>query len=248
MLDRYQVLAGVIEQRILEPLLHNQKLALSALCFAVRTGNTFLGSLLFDGLRVGPPHISSQFVYMSRENSKEGFLRRPGNNLRPVLGIYKSTRCRGSNQRDRIGPFFIVPLGTRVGEGAWEEGRSPPEVVIAMEETLAEQEDRNLNSDSSSSSSDDDDEAAEDLRIKTLEKSLAKNPFDYDTNGLYALWWASSPCLDRFRSLVQYIQCLRKFGRLKQLRQARESMNERFPLSSEMWQEWIKDEVSLCTR
>ncbi|RWW82660.1 hypothetical protein BHE74_00008867 [Ensete ventricosum] len=119
---------------------------------------------------------------MSRENSKEGFLRRPGNNLRPVLGLYKSTRCRGSNQRDRIGPFFIVPLGTRVGEGAWEEGRSPPEVVIAMEETLAEQEDRNLNSDSSSSSSDDDDEAAEDLRIKTLEKSLAKNPFDYDTN------------------------------------------------------------------
>ncbi|XP_042379612.1 protein RETICULATA-RELATED 4, chloroplastic-like [Zingiber officinale] len=44
---RYQVLAGVIEQRILEPLLHNQKLALSALCFAVRTGNTFLGSLLW---------------------------------------------------------------------------------------------------------------------------------------------------------------------------------------------------------
>ncbi|XP_065020523.1 uncharacterized protein LOC103993510 isoform X4 [Musa acuminata AAA Group] len=119
-------------------------------------------------------------------------------------------------------------MGTRVGEGV-REGRSPPEVVIAMEETLAEQEDRSLNSDSSSSSSDDDDEAAEDLRIKTLEKSLAENPFDYDTN-------------------VQYIQCLRKFGRLKQLRQARESMNERFPLSSEMWQEWIKDEVSLCTR
>ncbi|XP_064934501.1 uncharacterized protein LOC135582506 isoform X4 [Musa acuminata AAA Group] len=119
-------------------------------------------------------------------------------------------------------------MGTRVAEGV-REGRSPPEVVIAMEETLAEQEDRNLNSDSSSSSSDDDDEAAEDLRIKTLEKSLAENPFDYDTN-------------------VQYIQCLRKFGRLKQLRQARESMNERFPLSSEMWQEWIKDEVSLCTR
>ncbi|CAL9775909.1 unnamed protein product [Musa acuminata subsp. burmannicoides] len=164
---------------------------------------------------------------MSRASSKEGFLRRPGNNPSPDLGLYKSTRCRGSNQRDRIGPFFIIPMGTRVGEGV-REGRSPPEVVIAMEETLAEQEDRNLNSDSSSSSSDDDDEAAEDLRIKTLEKSLAENPFDYDTN-------------------VQYIQCLRKFGRLKQLRQARESMNERFPLSSEMWQEWIKDEVSLCT-
>ncbi|KAG4979219.1 hypothetical protein AAZX31_12G009600 [Glycine max] len=44
---RYQVLAGVIEQRILEPLLHQHKLMLSAVCFAVRTGNTFLGSLLW---------------------------------------------------------------------------------------------------------------------------------------------------------------------------------------------------------
>ncbi|XP_020598566.1 protein RETICULATA-RELATED 4, chloroplastic [Phalaenopsis equestris] len=44
---RYQIVAGVVEQRILEPLLHNQKLLLSALCFAVRTGNTFLGSLLW---------------------------------------------------------------------------------------------------------------------------------------------------------------------------------------------------------
>ncbi|GKV16525.1 hypothetical protein SLEP1_g27156 [Rubroshorea leprosula] len=44
---RYQVLAGVIEQRILEPLLHQHKIILSALCFAVRTGNTYLGSLLW---------------------------------------------------------------------------------------------------------------------------------------------------------------------------------------------------------
>ncbi|KAK3019437.1 hypothetical protein RJ639_004508 [Escallonia herrerae] len=44
---RYQVLAGVIEQRILEPLLHQQKIILSAICFAVRTGNTFLGSLMW---------------------------------------------------------------------------------------------------------------------------------------------------------------------------------------------------------
>ncbi|KAL8029371.1 hypothetical protein ABFX02_14G221500 [Erythranthe guttata] len=44
---RYQVLAGVIEQRILEPMLHEHKLFLSAICFAVRTGNTYLGSLLW---------------------------------------------------------------------------------------------------------------------------------------------------------------------------------------------------------
>ena len=46
-LNRYQVLAGVIEQRMLEPLLHQRKLILSAASFAVRTGNTFLGSLLW---------------------------------------------------------------------------------------------------------------------------------------------------------------------------------------------------------
>ncbi|KAA8520216.1 hypothetical protein F0562_014472 [Nyssa sinensis] len=44
---RYQVLAGVIEQRILEPWLHQHKIILSAICFAVRTGNTFLGSLMW---------------------------------------------------------------------------------------------------------------------------------------------------------------------------------------------------------
>ncbi|TYJ99870.1 protein RETICULATA-RELATED 4 [Cucumis melo var. makuwa] len=44
---RYQIIAGVIEQRMLEPLLHKHKLALSAICFAVRTGNTFLGSLMW---------------------------------------------------------------------------------------------------------------------------------------------------------------------------------------------------------
>lgn len=44
---RYQLLAGVLEQRLLEPLLHQHKLMLSAACFIVRTGNTYLGSLLW---------------------------------------------------------------------------------------------------------------------------------------------------------------------------------------------------------
>lgn len=44
---RYQFLAGVVEQRMLQPLLENNKLLLSATCFVVRTGNTFLGSLMW---------------------------------------------------------------------------------------------------------------------------------------------------------------------------------------------------------
>ena len=42
-----QVLAGVIEQRMLEPALAATPLALSAACFAIRTANTYLGSLLW---------------------------------------------------------------------------------------------------------------------------------------------------------------------------------------------------------
>jgi hypothetical protein len=44
---RYQILAGVIEQRILEPMLHRRKLLLSVMSFGVRTGNTYLGSLMW---------------------------------------------------------------------------------------------------------------------------------------------------------------------------------------------------------
>ncbi|XP_020227534.1 protein RETICULATA-RELATED 4, chloroplastic [Cajanus cajan] len=44
---RYQVLAGIIEQRILEPLLHQNRLLLTAAYFTVRTANTYWGSLLW---------------------------------------------------------------------------------------------------------------------------------------------------------------------------------------------------------
>ncbi|CAJ1958447.1 unnamed protein product [Sphenostylis stenocarpa] len=44
---RYQVIAGIIEQRILEPLLHRNKPILTAAYFTVRTANTYWGSLLW---------------------------------------------------------------------------------------------------------------------------------------------------------------------------------------------------------
>ncbi|KAL5078109.1 hypothetical protein RYX36_017093 [Vicia faba] len=44
---RYQVLAGIIEQRILEPLLRRNKLMLTAAYFTVRNANTYWGSLLW---------------------------------------------------------------------------------------------------------------------------------------------------------------------------------------------------------
>lgn len=59
--NRYQVLAGIVEQRFLEPILHKHKLALSAICFAVRTGNTYLGSLMWDLQSINQSIKSSTF-------------------------------------------------------------------------------------------------------------------------------------------------------------------------------------------
>lgn len=64
---RYQILAGVIEQRILEPMLHNQKLLLSVMSFGVRTGNTFLGSLMY--VSNDPSHfVSVSFIPCNNAN------------------------------------------------------------------------------------------------------------------------------------------------------------------------------------
>lgn len=36
-------------------------------------------------------------------------------------------------------------------------------------------------------------------------------------------------------------------GEIEKLRQAREAMNEIFPLTPVMWQEWARDEASIST-
>lgn len=50
---RYQILAGIVEERGIETLFHGKPGICAALSFAVRTGNTFLGSILWvDFLRM----------------------------------------------------------------------------------------------------------------------------------------------------------------------------------------------------
>lgn len=83
------------------------------------------------------------------------------------------------------------------------------------------------NGSESDSDSDSDDEAVK-LQIQTLESELYANPGNYDAH-------------------VQYISALRKEGELEKLRVAREAMSELFPLTPAMWQEWIKDEISISS-
>ncbi|KAI5593099.1 hypothetical protein BDE02_04G196500 [Populus trichocarpa] len=78
----------------------------------------------------------------------------------------------------------------------------------------------------SDSDSDSEDESQQNQELKTLETELSSNPANYDSH-------------------AQYIKLLRKMGEIDKLKQAREAMNTVFPLSSDMWRDWAKDEASI---
>ncbi|XP_021824437.1 squamous cell carcinoma antigen recognized by T-cells 3 [Prunus avium] len=92
---------------------------------------------------------------------------------------------------------------------------------------LPDQDPSSSDSDSDSGS-EDGDQAQKNLQLQTLEAELSTNPGNYDAH-------------------VQYIKTLRQIADIEKLRQAREAMNELFPLTPSMWQDWAKDEASLST-
>ncbi|CAL8998279.1 unnamed protein product [Prunus brigantina] len=92
---------------------------------------------------------------------------------------------------------------------------------------LPDQDPSSSDSDSDSDS-EDGDQAQKNLQLQTLEAELSTNPGNYDAH-------------------VQYIKILRQIADIEKLRQAREAMNELFPLTPSMWQDWAKDEASLST-
>ncbi|KAH9627145.1 hypothetical protein KSS87_018385 [Heliosperma pusillum] len=81
----------------------------------------------------------------------------------------------------------------------------------------------------SESDSDSDSEAEQASQLQTLESELSRNPVNYDAH-------------------FQYIQLLRKLGEIDKLRRAREAMNLIFPLTPQMWQDWVKDELTMSSR
>ncbi|KAK0590803.1 hypothetical protein LWI29_031902 [Acer saccharum] len=96
----------------------------------------------------------------------------------------------------------------------------------ALENPKTTADDSSGSDDSSDSESDSEDEAQQKLELQNLELELSNNPSNYDTH-------------------VQYIKVLRKMSEIEKLRQAREAMNEIFPLTPAMWREWARDETCL---
>ncbi|XP_076126245.1 spliceosome associated factor 3, U4/U6 recycling protein isoform X1 [Alosa pseudoharengus] len=72
-----------------------------------------------------------------------------------------------------------------------------------------------------------DDEGEIEAEIQRLEEQLSINAFDYNCH-------------------VDLIKLLRQEGKLHRLRKARLKMSELFPLTEELWLDWLKDEIKLA--
>ncbi|KAF7200250.1 squamous cell carcinoma antigen recognized by T-cells 3 [Nothobranchius furzeri] len=105
-----------------------------------------------------------------------------------------------------------------------------------MEEDEAGVEEREMESDEEEgmgveNSDDEEDESSEDEKeneaeIQRLEEQLSINAFDYNCH-------------------VDLIKLLKHEGELFRLRKARQKMSELFPLTEEIWLDWLKDEIRL---
>ncbi|KAL1534950.1 squamous cell carcinoma antigen recognized by T-cells 3-like [Salvia divinorum] len=104
-----------------------------------------------------------------------------------------------------------------------EEDSNPNEVLMPDAKNPTEGSDSESESDSDS-----EDESQAKAQIEALETQLYNNPSEYDTH-------------------VQYIKALRKQGDLEKLSQAREAMSSLFPLTSDMWREWAKDQTTISS-
>ncbi|RWS20550.1 Squamous cell carcinoma antigen recognized by T-cells 3-like protein [Leptotrombidium deliense] len=94
---------------------------------------------------------------------------------------------------------------------------------------MEKEEDQKSISDSDTSLEDDDnDDELLETQIFELKSKICDNPYDYN-------------------AYLQLIDLVRKSGDLIRLREARENMAAKFPLTPELWLQWIRDESGLAT-
>ncbi|KAM9259988.1 squamous cell carcinoma antigen recognized by T-cells 3 isoform 3-T3 [Cariama cristata] len=82
--------------------------------------------------------------------------------------------------------------------------------------------------DSDSSGDGEDEEKENEAEIQRLEEQLSINAFDYNCH-------------------LDLIKLLRQEGELVKLRRARQKMSELFPLTEEIWLDWLKDEIKMAS-
>ena len=96
------------------------------------------------------------------------------------------------------------------------------------EKEEAMEEDQGEDSGSESDASSDEAERSLNARLEATEKTLAEFPYDYAAH-------------------VEKISILKDLSELDRLRDAREAFAEKYPLTSELWLAWIKDERGIAS-
>ena len=104
--------------------------------------------------------------------------------------------------------------------------------VLGSDSDKEQVESSGINRDSSedSDTSDDDDDsmnAAAEAEVRLIQSALSQNPYDYDSHQML-------------------IEKLHQMGELDRLREARENMSSKFPLTPELWLFWLRDEMKLA--
>ncbi|XP_026117265.1 squamous cell carcinoma antigen recognized by T-cells 3-like [Carassius auratus] len=111
----------------------------------------------------------------------------------------------------------LLPDIEEEAEGMEREMESEEEEEEGMGVEHSEEEDEEDTSE---------DERENEAEIQRLEEQLSINVFDYNCH-------------------VDLIKLLRQEGKLHRLRKARQKMSELFPLTEEIWLDWLKDEIRI---
>lgn len=110
-----------------------------------------------------------------------------------------------------------------------EEAEKIDDEVLASdsEDHEVKAEDKDMSDDDSEDNSDDEDDEADEAEVRIIEAKLANDPYDYDAH----------------KKLIEKLQSM---GELLRLRAARESMSRQYPLTTEIWLSWLRDEMKLA--
>ncbi|XP_032899062.1 squamous cell carcinoma antigen recognized by T-cells 3 isoform X2 [Amblyraja radiata] len=135
----------------------------------------------------------------------------------------------GDKDRDRAGPGGRDRAGDRDSSGD-EEEMEPGDEETGAGDGAGDGDEAEADSGSGEEMDDSsDDEQENEAEIQRLEEQLSISAYDYNCH-------------------IDLIKLLRQEGELVKLRCARQTMSELFPLTEELWLDWLKDEIRMAEK
>uniref|UniRef100_A0A8C9R698 Spliceosome associated factor 3, U4/U6 recycling protein n=1 Tax=Scleropages formosus TaxID=113540 RepID=A0A8C9R698_SCLFO len=145
---------------------------------------------------------------------------------RRLSGLLRSGSLRGTSS---LLPGRSSPkMAAKGSEEKTQFQEMEEEATSAAEKDIESEQEEGMGVEDSSEEEDEssEDEKENEAEIQRLEEQLSINAFDYNCH-------------------VDLIKLLRQEGELLRLRRARQKMSELFPLTEEIWLDWLKDEIRM---